>query len=142
MAFKYPKYMTSLTVVCMTLLLFSTSNLSKPIYALQLSDQSAIKLLASSGSFPFFLPPSSSSNSQSNATNSTTGAASEVKFLPYENSTYGIKIQYPSDWTKQQSQNQSSNLIVGFNSPPGSTTAYLTIEGGRQVPRQQLEEVQ
>jgi hypothetical protein len=59
----------------------------------------------------------------------------EVKFLPYENPTYGIKIQYPSNWTKQESQNQSSNLIVGFNSPPGSAIGYLTIEGGRQVPQ-------
>jgi hypothetical protein len=122
----------------MTLLLFSTSPWPqlKPVYALPLSDQSAIKLLVSSSDpSPFFIPPSSSSNSQSNATNSTTGAATEVKFLPYENSTYGIKIQYPSNWTKQESQNQSSNLIVGFNSPPGSAIGYLTKEGGRQVPQ-------
>jgi len=92
MGFNYPKHRISLAVVCMTLLLFSTSSWPQPtpVYALQLSDQSAIKLLASSsGSSPFFLPPSSSS--QTKSTNSTT-AGSEVKILPYENSTYGIKI--------------------------------------------------
>ena len=135
MAFNYPKHMISLAVVCMTLLLFSTSSWPQPtpVYALQLSDQSAIKLLASSsGSSPFFLPPSSSS--QTKSTNSTT-AGSEVKILPYENSTYGIKIQYPSNWIKQESQNRSSNLIVGFKSPPGTAIAYLTIKGGTQLPQ-------
>jgi len=111
MAFKYPKHITSLTVVCMTLLLFSTSNLSKPIYALQLSDQSAIKLLASSGSFPFFLPPSSSSNSQSNSTNSTTGAASVSNFLTYQNSTYGISVQHPSNWITEENHNLRHLII-------------------------------
>jgi hypothetical protein len=108
MAFKYPKHMISLAVVCMTLLLFSTSNLLKPVYALQLSDQSAIKLSASSGSFPFFLPPSSSSNSQSNSTNSTTGAASVSNFLTYQNSTYGISVQHPSNWIMEENHNLTS----------------------------------
>ncbi len=135
MAFKYPKYMTSLTVVCMTLLLFSTSNLSKPIYALQLSDQSAIKLLASSGSFPFFLPPSSSSNSQSNSTNSTTGAASVSNFLTYQNSTYGISVQHPSNWITEENHNlTSTGRIVKFSSPPGTPHATLNIIGGNRLP--------
>src|SRR6266571_1655483 len=135
MAFKYPKHMTSLTVVCMTLLLFSTSNLSKPIYALQLSDQSAIKLLASSGSFPFFLPPSSSSNSQSNSTNSTTGAASVSNFLTYQNSTYGISVQHPSNWITEENHNlTSAGRIVKFSSPPGNPHATLNIIGGNRLP--------
>ena len=128
----------SLAVVCTTLLLFSISARPqlKPVYALPLSDQLAIKLLASpSDPSAFFLPPSSSSIPQSNATNSTTGAGAEVKFLPYENSTYGIRIQYPSYWIKQESQNQSSNLIVGFKSPPGTGIAYITIERGGHVPQ-------
>jgi hypothetical protein len=25
-----------------------------------------------------------------------------TNFIPYQNSTYGIKIQYPSDWDKQE----------------------------------------
>jgi hypothetical protein len=84
----------------------------------------------------FFLPPSSSSSSQSNSTNSiTAAAATEVKFIPYENSTYGIKIHYPSNWIRQESQNQTSSLIVGFNSPPGTGFAYITIEGGRHLPQ-------
>jgi hypothetical protein len=131
--------MIPLAVVCMTLLLFSASQWPqlKPVYAQQLSYQSAAELSASS-LYPsaFFLPPSSSSSSQSNSTNSTTAAAApEVKFIPYENSTYGIKIQYPSNWIKQESQNQTSSLIVGFNSPPGKGFAYITIEGGRHLPQ-------
>jgi hypothetical protein len=128
----------SLAVVCTTLLLFNIPAWPqlKPVYALPLSDQLAIKLLASpSDPSAFFLPPSSSSIPQSNATNSTTGAGPEVKFLPYENSTYGIRIQYPSNWIKQESQNQSSNLIVGFKSPPGNGFAYITIERGGHVPQ-------
>ena len=119
----------------MTLLLFSTSNLSKPIYALQLSDQSAIKLLASSGSFPFFLPPSSSSNSQSNSTNSTTGAASVSNFLTYQNSTYGISVQHPSNWIKEENHNlTAAGRIVKFSSPPGTPHATLNIIGGNRLP--------
>ena len=136
MAFSYAKHMIPLAVVCMTLLLFGASQWPqlKPSPALQLSYQSAAELSGSS-LYPsaFFLPLSSS---QSNSSNSTTAAAAtEVKFIPYENSTYGIKIQYPSNWIKQESQNQTSSFIVGFNSPPGTGFAYITIEGGRQLPQ-------
>jgi len=57
----------------------------------------------------------------------------EVKFLPYENPTYGIKIQYPSNWIKEESQNQGSNDIVKFSSPAGTAPASLNIIGGRQM---------
>jgi hypothetical protein len=157
----------SLAFVCMTLL-FGTSTWPqlKPLYALQSSDQSAAKLLASSGPSPFFLPPSSSSNSQGNvpnsttgpatnsttgpatnsttgpatnsttgpATNSTTGPATGVKFQPYENSTYGIKIQYPSNWIKQENHNlTSAGRIVKFNSQ-GAHSATFNIIGGNRLP--------
>ena len=39
------------------------------------------------------------SDSQNAVSNATTAA--NAKFLTYENSTLGIKIQYPSNWTKQ-----------------------------------------
>ena len=136
MAFSYAKHMIPLAVVCMTLLLFSASQWPqlKPVPAQQLSYQSAAELSGSS-LYPsaFFLPLSSSQSDSSNST--TAAAATEVKFIPYENSTYGIKIQYPSNWIKQESQNQTSSLIVGFNSPPGTGFAYFTIEGGRQLPQ-------
>ena len=49
-----------------------------------------------------------SSNSTSNRTTSTTATttsktATNAGFLTYENTTLGIKIQYPSNWTKQAS---------------------------------------
>jgi hypothetical protein len=137
MALNHAKYMIPLAVVCMTLLLFSTSPWPQlePVYAQQLSAQSAIKLLASSlDPSPFFLPPLSSSSSQTNSTNSAT-AGSEVKILPYENSTFGIKVHYPSNWIKQESQNRSSNDIVKFSSPVGTGPASLDIIGGKPVPQ-------
>jgi len=137
MAFNYPKHMISLAVVCMTLL-FSTSSWPQPtpVYALQLSDQSAIKLLASSsGSSPFFLPPSSSSSSQSNNTNSTTAAASASNFLTYQNSSYGISVQHPSNWIGEENHNATSpGRIVKFSSPQGTPPATLNIIGGNRLP--------
>src|SRR5919107_3758811 len=45
-------------------------------------------------------------------------------FKTYENSTYGILMQYPSDWKKvepgQSSQRSNFNIIVGFLSPKES----------------------
>jgi hypothetical protein len=116
----------SLAVVCMTLLLFSISTWPqlKVAHALQLSDQSAIKFLASSDPSAFFVPPSSSSISQSNATNSTTAAVSASNFLTYQNSTYGISVQHPSNWIKEENHNPTSTgRIVKFSSPVGTSQA-------------------
>lgn len=136
MACNYPKHMISLPVVCMTLLLFSTSSWPQPtpVYALQLSDQSAIKLLASSsGSSPFFLPPSSSS--QSNNTNSTTATASASNFLTYQNSSYGISVQHPSTWIGEENHNATTpGRIVKFSSPQGTPPATFNIIGGNRSP--------
>jgi hypothetical protein len=136
MAFNYPKHLISLAVICMTLLLISTSSWPqpKPVYALQLSDQSAIKLLASSsGSSPFFLPLPSSP--QSNSTNSTTAAASAANFLTYQNSTYGISVQHPSNWIKEENHNSTSpGHIVKFSSPQGTPHATVNIIGGNRLP--------
>jgi hypothetical protein len=45
-------------------------------------------------------------------------------FKTYENSTYGILMQYPSDWKKvepgQSSQTSNFNIVVGFLSPKES----------------------
>jgi hypothetical protein len=127
--------MISVAVVCMTLLLFSTSSWPQPtpVYALQLSEQSAIKLSASSGSSPFFLP--SLSSSQSNSTNSTTAAASVSNFLTYQNSTYGISVQHPSNWIREENHNATSpGRIVKFSSPQGTPRATLNIIGGNRLP--------
>jgi len=116
----------SLAIVCMTLLFFSISMWPqlKVTHALQLSDQSAIKLLASSDPSAFFLPPSSSSISQSNAINSTTAAVSASNFLTYQNSTYGISVQHPSNWIKEQNHNPTpTGRIVKFSSPVGTSQA-------------------
>jgi hypothetical protein len=47
-------------------------------------------------------------------------------FKTYENSTYGIRMQYPSDWKKvepsQVSQASNFNIIVGFISPKESVS--------------------
>ena len=47
-------------------------------------------------------------------------------FKTYENSTYGILMQYPSDWKKvepgQFSQTNNFNIIVGYLSPKESAS--------------------
>src|SRR5262249_23172646 len=47
-----------------------------------------------------------------------------VQFITYENSTYGIQIQYPSNWQKIQTEETSKGInhndkpIVEFKLPP------------------------
>ncbi|HJT48881.1 MAG TPA: hypothetical protein VJ729_11925 [Nitrososphaeraceae archaeon] len=48
--------------------------------------------------------PATISNSQNITPNNTAATnAISANFLTYENSTWGIKIQYPSNWVKQTS---------------------------------------
>lgn len=49
--------------------------------------------------------------------------------LTYENSKYGIRIQYPSSWMKEESHNQSSNDIVRFSSPAGIALLSIVSTG-------------
>jgi serine/threonine-protein kinase len=46
----------------------------------------------------------------------------QEKFLPYENSTYGIKIKYPQTWQKQYINNPITGEVVAFLSPKQSNT--------------------
>jgi eukaryotic-like serine/threonine-protein kinase len=51
--------------------------------------------------------------SNSSATsNTSTSAAANAKFLTYENSTLGIKIQYPSNWTKQTARDGIAFVVL------------------------------
>jgi hypothetical protein len=68
---------------------------------------------------------------QQNSTSITPTNNSSTNFLTYSNSTYGIKIQYPSSWPTEESHNQSSNDIVKFSSPSETTPASLNIIGGK-----------
>jgi PsbP-like protein len=55
-----------------------------------------------------------------NSTTPTTAIASDNSFKTYENSTYGIKIQYPSTWiVKQSPLNETGKTGVRFVSPTG-----------------------
>jgi hypothetical protein len=51
----------------------------------------------------------------------------DIIFKNYENSTYGILMQYPSDWKKvepsQFSQTSNINIVVGFVSPKESASS-------------------
>ncbi len=51
---------------------------------------------------------------------STNGNNTVNKLLTYNNSSYGVSIQYPSSWIKEESQNQNSGEIVKFGSLPGT----------------------
>jgi hypothetical protein len=43
-------------------------------------------------------------------------------FSVYENSSYGFKMQYPKDWTKEEGSN---NTIVTFKSPQGKNDKFI-----------------
>jgi len=64
---------------------------------------------------------------QQNSTSITSTNSNSTNFLTYSNSTYGIKIQYPSSWPKEESHNQSSDDIVKFSSPAATAPASLAI---------------
>jgi eukaryotic-like serine/threonine-protein kinase len=57
----------------------------------------------------FTIPSTQTALAQSNSTN-----PAETKFLIYENSTFGIKMQYPSSWTKQTA-GQGVNFVLLAN---------------------------
>ena len=66
---------------------------------------------------------------QKNATitNLTSSAAAKTmnNFLTYQNPTYGIKIQYPSDWTISQTGLRDYTNIVAFYSPLGNLSDMI-----------------
>jgi tetratricopeptide (TPR) repeat protein len=49
-----------------------------------------------------------------------------TNFLQYENSTYGIKMQYPSDWHSVEGASNSS-IVASFN-PQGNYTSYVAVQ--------------
>jgi eukaryotic-like serine/threonine-protein kinase len=62
---------------------------------------------------------------QKNATTTSSASSTAAKktsdnFLTYQNPTYGIKIQYPSDWTVSQTGLRDYTNIVAFYSPLGN----------------------
>jgi hypothetical protein len=65
-----------------------------------------------------------------NATTSTTN-----NFLTYENTTFGIKIEYPSEWVMQESHDHTYGFgtteIVNFTSP-GAVVRIIFVNGGSQ----------
>lgn len=61
-------------------------------------------------------------SSSSNATKPTP-LPTASNFLTYQNPTYGIKIQYPSDWTASQTGLRDYTNIVAFYSPLHNLTA-------------------
>jgi hypothetical protein len=70
---------------------------------------------------------SDSQNAVSNAMTITTNA----KFLTYENSTLGIKIQYPSNWTKQTARDGVAFVVLPTrsNNNPEQFLAKLNVTG-------------
>ena len=63
------------------------------------------------------------------ATSSSSSTATTAKamnnFLTYQNPTYGIKIQYPSDWTMSQTGLRDYTNIVAFYSPLGNLSDMI-----------------
>jgi hypothetical protein len=64
--------------------------------------------------------PATSSNIQSASPSNRTGTnAAESNFLVYENSTFGMKLQYPSNWAKQTAGHAATFVLLdnGKNNP-------------------------
>jgi hypothetical protein len=75
---------------------------------------------------------------QSGTTANTNNNNNSNNLLTYENSDYGIKIQYPSSWMTEESHNQSSNDIVRFSSPAGIALLSI-VSTGRVTESKPLE---
>ncbi len=54
-----------------------------------------------------------------------TTSGNATKFLEYENSTYGIKIQYPSQWRVEGASN--SSIVASFY-PQINNAGYVTVQ--------------
>src|SRR6266516_4221530 len=61
----------------------------------------------------------------------TSNIGSSILLLPYQNPAYGISIQYPFDWNKEDGgQTKAGNLsafTVAFYSPPPLRSAFLKV---------------
>jgi hypothetical protein len=55
-------------------------------------------------------------------------SSSSPSLLSYENPTYGITIQYPSNWMASTNQLPTYNSIIGFYSPLESLSDVLPVE--------------
>ena len=55
-------------------------------------------------------------------------SSSSSSLLSYENPTYGITIQYPSNWMTSTNQLPTYNSIIGFYSPLESLSDVLPVE--------------
>lgn len=81
-------------------------------------------------------PSPSESTSESTAPNIVPPSSeptddNKSAFLEYENSTYGVKIQYPADWetyTQADAMYSSGKYIIGFNSPDRTTSLNIETE--------------
>ena len=60
--------------------------------------------------------------------NSSPSVPSTSNLLTYENPTYGITIQYPSNWMASSNQLPTYNSIIGFYSPLESLSDVLPVE--------------
>ena len=85
-------------------------------------------------------PPPSESASESTTANIAPPSSESTNdnksgLLTYENSTYGIKIQYPADWdtyTQTDPMYSSGKYIIGFNSPDKTTGLNIEVEDSPQ----------
>ena len=73
-------------------------------------------------------PNMTTSNTTLPTSTSPTTPGNATKFLKYENSTYGIKIQYPADW-QQVGGVGNSFIVVSFN-PQRNYASYVIIQIG------------
>lgn len=102
--------LTSLTVVLVVLLPLSNINVNNAL----LQPQSAFAQQQGSGQQQELQGNLSGTTTTGNLTGTTTESQA---FLTYDNPTYGIFIQYPSDWTASTSALRDYTELIAFYSP-------------------------
>jgi PsbP-like protein len=77
------------------------------------------------------MPQSSLAQQRPTMANITTSGITSNNTQTYSNPSFGVKMQYPSNWSKLDlSRNSSSVLIVAFKTAAGVNQGSLTLLGG------------
>ena len=79
---------------------------------------------------PGSIPQPSLAQHLTTATNTTTSATTNTNFQTYSNTSFGIKVKYPSNWLMLQlSRSNSSVPVVEFKPPqqPGKVPIFLLL---------------
>ena len=111
------------------------------VFTIKGNEAYVIEYISAASKYPSYLPIAQKMVDSFDIINTNTAASmpsninQTQSFLTYTNSTYGIKIQYPSDWKIEHPRNPT--IVVRFHSP---TVSVLGIEIENLPPNTKLVE--